>query len=112
MRDGVAPAELAISTMAVAGVGDGGFAVTLRRRCQVVRGAVVRRKSRCRYVSSRAMRYNQGCVVAMACAAMDREWKSRGYCVDMIADVRMFADEGAKNAIRSRDAGLGAEALA
>ncbi|OWY55400.1 hypothetical protein AALT_g7003 [Alternaria alternata] len=30
----------------------------------------------------------------------------------MIADVRMFADEGAKNAIRSRDAGLGAEALA
>lgn len=48
----------------------------------------------------------------MACAAMDREWKSRGYCVDMIADVRMFADEGAKNAIRSRDASLGAEALA
>jgi hypothetical protein len=43
---------------------------------------------------------------------MDREWKSRGYCVDMIVDVAMFADEGAKNAIRSRDASLGAEALA
>jgi hypothetical protein len=58
------------------------------------------------------MRYNQGCVVAMACAAMDGEWESRGYCADMIVDVGMFADEGAKNAIRSRDASLGAEALA
>ena len=58
------------------------------------------------------MRYNRGCVVAMACAAMDREWESRGYCADMIVDVGMFADGGAKNAIRSRDASLGAEALA
>lgn len=48
----------------------------------------------------------------MACAAMDGEWESRGYCADMIVDVGMFADEGAKNAIRSRDASLGAEALA